>query len=311
MDAGAKPFRSADDQIELLESRGIVFGDKTRAAQFLLRENYYAVVNGYKDAFIDKQATNIAGEDRYREGTTIESLMFVYLFDRMLRNVTMSVLLEAETTLKTSVVYAFCSVHRGVEDYLDPACYCGKAEYRQPEQYTKGIIRLLSMLQAIRENRQHKQYVRHYVRQHRCLPLWVAAKCITFGGTSALFDFQQQSVKTRVCISLARALDRKVVKQKDVAYALHTLPEFRNVCAHDERLYCAKVDKRNDKGFAELLRALRTSIPEDRYDSYVQQVIKLLAWAKQRSPQLELTVLSGMGMSKDQLHSELQSARRV
>lgn len=70
MEMEAKPFKSVDDQIELLESRGVVFKDKQRAARFLLRENYYAVVNGYKDAFIDKQETNIAGEDRYRIGTT-------------------------------------------------------------------------------------------------------------------------------------------------------------------------------------------------------------------------------------------------
>lgn len=267
-------------------------------------------MNGYKDAFIDKQETNIAGEDRYQIGTTFESFMFVYLFDRMLRNTTMDVLLEAETALKTSVIYAFCSVHQGVEDYLDPACYCGKAEYRHQGKYTKGLIRLLSMLQAIRENRQHKQYIHHYVQQYKCLPLWVAAKCITFGGTSALFDFQQQSVKTRTCVSLARALGRRVVKQRDVAYALHTLPEFRNICAHDERLYCAKVGKQDDKGFAELLRALKISIPEERYDLYVRRVIGLLEWVADRSPQLEETILSGMGISKSQLANMTQTAHR-
>ena len=56
---------------------------------------------------MDKRETNIAGEDRCRAGTTFEFFMFVYLFDRMLRNATMNVFLEAETVLETSVVYAF------------------------------------------------------------------------------------------------------------------------------------------------------------------------------------------------------------
>ncbi len=54
---------------------------------------------------------------------------------------------------------------------------------------------------------------------------------------SAFFDFQEQSVKTRTCVALARALGRPVVKQRALEYAYHTLPEFRNVCAHGERLY--------------------------------------------------------------------------
>lgn len=77
-----------------------------------------------------------------------------------------------------------------------------------------------------------------------------------FRGASTLFDFHQQSVKARTCVSLARSLGGQVVRQRNVAYALHTLPEFRNICAHDERLYCAKVGKQDDKGLTELLRAL-------------------------------------------------------
>ena len=50
---------------------------------------------------MDKRETNIAGKDRCRAGTTFEFFMFVYLFDRMLRNATMNVFLEAETVLET------------------------------------------------------------------------------------------------------------------------------------------------------------------------------------------------------------------
>ena len=78
---------------------------------------------------------------------------------------------------------------------------------------------------------------------------------------SAFFDFQEQSVKTRTCVALARALGRPVVKQRALEYAYHTLPEFRNVCAHGERLYCARAGKNIDKGFGELLRAMSTVVP--------------------------------------------------
>lgn len=267
MKHAGKPFKKIEEQIEILESRGIVFSDKDIAARFLLRENYYAVVNGYKDAFLDRQASNIANEDRYLKGTPFEALMLAYVNDRILRQATMSALLEAEANLKTSLVYAFCLVHSGAEDYLDPACYCSKSDYKPQTRYTKGLIRLLSTLQSIRDNKMHKNYIEHYVKEYGYLPLWVVSKCITFGTASAFFDYQSQSVKTRACVALSEALSKDVIKQRSLAYAFHTLPEFRNICAHEERLYCAKVGKNGDKGFSELLRALETALSKWRYDA--------------------------------------------
>ena len=108
----SKPFKTVEEQIEILKRRGIVFSDERLAAAFLLRENYYAVVNGYKDAFLDKQASNLAGEDKYPQGLPFEALMFAYLFDRVLRRLTISVLLEAETNVKTAIAYSFCEACR-------------------------------------------------------------------------------------------------------------------------------------------------------------------------------------------------------
>ena len=105
-------------QVALLERRGLSFADKSRAEEFLLRENYYAVVNGYKDAFIDRQATNLAHDDRYAQGTSFEDLMLIYTFDKSLRAETIRVLLDAETCMKTDTIYAFCNVFRGADDYL-------------------------------------------------------------------------------------------------------------------------------------------------------------------------------------------------
>ena len=88
-----KPFKTIDEQVEILRSRGLGISDQNRAAAFLLRENYYAVVNGYKDAFLDLEASNLAGEDRYRDGSTFDALSRVFIFDKELRDVTMAILL--------------------------------------------------------------------------------------------------------------------------------------------------------------------------------------------------------------------------
>ena len=48
-----KPFKSIDEQIAILESRGLECDNSTRLV--LEREGYYPVVNGYKDLFLGQR----------------------------------------------------------------------------------------------------------------------------------------------------------------------------------------------------------------------------------------------------------------
>lgn len=288
---GDKPFVPVGGQIEILKRRGVAFADERDAERFLLREGYYAVVNGYKDAFVDKQASDIAGEDRYAEGTTFDMLKQAYLYDRRLRAITAPALLEAEAALKTALVYAFCEVHPGGEDYLDPS------SYRARSSLDRGKLEdLLLTMRRIRANKRRKEYIEHYARNHGFVPLWVAARGMTFGTLSAFYDCQQDQVKTRAHIALAQSLGKENVKGGEVVYALRTLPTFRNVCAHDERLYCARAGKNSEKRFAQMLRGLESSLEKERYESYRADLKALIGELGEAQPALKASFLKGMGM---------------
>lgn len=73
-----KPFLTIQQQIELLEPRGVKTDDAS--GSILLREGYYSVVNGYKDPFIDRGATAAAGDDRYREGAALTAIYDLFFF---------------------------------------------------------------------------------------------------------------------------------------------------------------------------------------------------------------------------------------
>ncbi|EGO8441344.1 Abi family protein, partial [Enterococcus faecalis] len=51
-----KPFKTLDEQIIILRNRGLVISDDEVTKSILLRENYYNVINGYKDIFIDRES---------------------------------------------------------------------------------------------------------------------------------------------------------------------------------------------------------------------------------------------------------------
>lgn len=78
-----KPFKTIEEQVELLEARGVATDDGT--PEVLLREGYYSVVNGYKEPFVDKEKSESAKDDRYLPGTSFADIYALFMFDRELR----------------------------------------------------------------------------------------------------------------------------------------------------------------------------------------------------------------------------------
>ena len=70
-----KPFTTVEDQIKILERRGVVCDHDTSRA--LMRQGYYAIINGYKAPFLDAEATRAAGEDRYLPGTRFDDIYVI------------------------------------------------------------------------------------------------------------------------------------------------------------------------------------------------------------------------------------------
>lgn len=101
----AKEFKTFAQLIELLESRGVATDATT--VDCLRRESYYAVINGYKGPFLDKNAAQSSSDDVFREGTSFKNIYDLFLFDRELRQLIFSYLARAEAVRKNAVVYSF------------------------------------------------------------------------------------------------------------------------------------------------------------------------------------------------------------
>ena len=76
----SKPFKTVEEQIEILKSRGLIIQDEERALFFLKNNNYYELINGYKDFFIDKDKTEQEKKDVYRNDVTFEDVVSLYEF---------------------------------------------------------------------------------------------------------------------------------------------------------------------------------------------------------------------------------------
>lgn len=272
----AKSFKTINEQIEILESRNVIVDDREAARQFLLRNSYYSLVNGYKDFFLDKDRTN-RDVEVYRDGTTFAHLATLYRFDNELRLAMMRCLTIAEKAMKTATVHAFCHKFPDPEDYLDPSSYCLKKDYRGKE-YTANLIRLLSTLQGIRDGRgDRRPYIEHYRRKYGFVPLWVVANALTFGNMSHFYSLQKIGVQNETCHLICKSIDRDVISAKTLRGIYSTLTAFRNTCAHGGRLFCKRSGKRGDKRFVDMLNDLSTVSTRMEMDATVISIMQSLS----------------------------------
>ena len=94
-----KDFRTIDEQIEILEKKGLIIDDIDEAKEILLRENYF-FLNGYRHLLMIS-----AKEKRYISGSTFRELYSIFMFDRYFRNIIFKNVLVIENQLKSILSY--------------------------------------------------------------------------------------------------------------------------------------------------------------------------------------------------------------
>lgn len=124
-----KPFKTIEEQINLLESRGASTDENTAVA--LMREGYYSIINGYKAPFLDFELSDTAKDDRYVEGTSFSNIYRLFLLDRSLRELTFHYLIRTEALIRTACAYCFSNMHRAADDYLRFDSYATEEKYTE------------------------------------------------------------------------------------------------------------------------------------------------------------------------------------
>ena len=97
-----KEYKTYRQLLTILRGRGMTIGkgsQGSRVMRILEKENYYNVINGYKDLFLDPASTPTA--ELYKAGTTFDEVYALYEFDREVRHIYLKYLLKVENSFKT------------------------------------------------------------------------------------------------------------------------------------------------------------------------------------------------------------------
>ena len=165
-----KPARSVEQQIELLQSRGLT-GDHNLMFQCLNTVNYYRL-SGYWKPFLSKQT------DRFYPGVDFSTIWNRYLFDRSLRLILLGGIERIEVTTRTRLTQSH-AMEYGPFGYATNPKSLPKPEDKERSEF---LDRIRKELCDARRNEILIHFYTKYASDHNGMcPLWMACEVMRLG----------------------------------------------------------------------------------------------------------------------------------
>ena len=223
-----KTFKTIDEQIEILKSRNIIINDYDKAYKILSKNNYYYLINGYKDLFIDKASK----EEKYIKNTKLEEIYALYEFDKDIKINLLKYLLLIENEIDSYIAYEFSKVY-GHKNYLIPNNF-NNLNFKNNliDKFINDVN-----LEIQYQYKNSNEMIVHYIDKYNYVPLWVLVRVLSFGKISRFYSLMKPKEQN----TISKKYNLRINEFKII---LHNLTLVRNICAHDEKLYDIKMKSR-------------------------------------------------------------------
>ncbi len=208
------PF-TFEEQVALLESRGLLVVNPEYARAKLSHINYYRLSAYFR--FFQQDESHC-----FRAGTTFEKVVRLYYFDKKLRNIIFYAIEKIEVYLRTAYAY-----HTAMSPALGTFGYTHTEEMYSPSKQTE-------ILDAITKDvsRSKEVFVQHFFEKYEGehLPVWMMVEVISFNTLSRLYGNLKAHEQKKIASELG-------LHEGVLAGWLHSLTYVRNLCAHHARVW--------------------------------------------------------------------------
>ncbi len=250
MKLAEKFYKTYKERIEILTDRNMTINKRSSIHRKVISDyNYYNVINAYKDLFLEKNKQS----EQYINGTTPDQLLAIYKFDEALRIILLRYLLKIEEKVKHCITQSFFSHVLNDENLNESekrslhkdSTYINIKYYDTSNTDKKETFAKFQEIAYKQINTQYKKdnsSIKKYKDEHGYIPMWVLFNVLMFGNISKYFTILNRDIKIRVMklmgIKWNFQVEEETIQQFESTLEILTLA--RNVCAHNERLYCFK-----------------------------------------------------------------------
>lgn len=211
--ADVKPYKSIDEQIEILEGKSLLIRCKDSATKALSQIGYYRL-SGY--------ALCLRTEDKFHENTTLDQILAIHNFDTELKIQILKVLSYIEIAFRAQIA----NVHTeefGPTGYLE---YKGFSDYLR---YNSFLYEVYKVVDSSKYDYMATK-IHHMKKYEGRFPFWVMIQFFTFTLLSKTFSNLEPKLKKKISLIYG-------YKYSFIENWLLILSELRNVCAHCGRLH--------------------------------------------------------------------------
>lgn len=293
-----KPFKTLRSQLKILRNRGLNVSTDGKPMRVLERIGYYTLINGYKTLFLTRDSNGkIIHPEKFIKDASFNEILSLYNFDKELRSILYSALLEYEINLGSELAYRFS------EEFPDENSYLAIDNFNGYDiSSVVGTISSLSntIKNKTSVNKNQENAIKHYVNNHGHVPLWVLVNFLTFGELNYFYRNCQDKVQMNIAKDFSNHLRREYNKKYDISIKPetinainHLVNHFRNAVAHNEITYSKHLYKspgiqsiknilslpvslNSQAGIFELVISLKVVLPRKEYSIMAKRIIKLL-----------------------------------
>ena len=178
------------EQVELLQSRGLIVPNPAYAEAKLSHINYYRLSAYFRFFQIDET-------HRFREGVRFEDVIRLYYFDKKLRNLIFYAIEKLEVYFRTAYAYhTAMSADLGVFGYTQA-------------QKMYDLDRHETILESIRADvrRSKEVFVEHFFNRYEGedLPVWMMVEVVSFNTLSRLYANLKASEQKKIAEAVGLA----------------------------------------------------------------------------------------------------------
>ncbi|MBT2584231.1 Abi family protein [Planococcus sp. ISL-109] len=299
-----KSFATHDEQLAILKSRGLTIDDEAAAKRVLSRDNYYALIDGYKEPFLERsEARNPYGEELYEKGTRFVHILALYQFDRKLRLLLLGELLKFERSIKSKLAYRFSERFPDVDSFLETANYSAdESHFHERDRITATLNNLIESHK--KRHRVRYPELREFYEKHKNLPLWVLINYLSLGQVTNFYTVIDTDLRTRIAQDFADDTGERriLLSAKELDEILSITFPFRNKAAHEEVLYPFRLRSplelsrlesqlHQEKGSVtrgttcSLIKLLKAVSPPDEHETFTRELLELIRELEEALPE--------------------------
>lgn len=202
-------------QIALLKSNGLAFGDDQKAMHTLRHVSYFRMKSYLMPLMDDKVLRT------FKAGTSFEQAFELYKFDSRLRKLVASELEKIEVSIRTQMAYTLA-------EEIDIYWFSDITNFTNPAKHTMTIANLKGELDRSDDD-QILRFKNTYSDPFP--PAWMTLEVSSFGTLSMLFKLLKPNLTKRKIANFYGISDSVFESW------LHSIVYVRNICAHHSRLW--------------------------------------------------------------------------